>query len=387
MGLLLAAALGLAACTGQAQATDWPGLALHGEVALIAHGPQIYALDTETSQTVWTFPTTANNITGPFYVEPGVSDEVIVVGSEGPAGSYSGLVYGLDLDGNQRWCAAFDAAGAQRSGCPNVDGAETSGIFSFATRVDNRVSSGIALTDGVAYFGLASGQVFAINASGSTGGTKLWSFKAGRSVWATPLVAEDTVYVVSLDHHLYALNRDTGEPRWQKDLGAAIAGTPALAEGLLYVGAFDKALHVLDADSGEEQWSFPTANWIWGGPVIRDGIVYFTDISGNVFAVNLATHEKIWAVKPGGVIRVSPVLAGDTLYVGDYDGRLMALNRSNGALKWGDADKVKMRGRLLTTPLVLNDKILVTPFQGDNLIAGYNTSDGGPTSLAWKPSK
>lgn len=384
MGLLLAVALGLAAC-GAAPATGWPGVALSGDVAIIANGPQIYGFNTTTNQP-WMFPLTADNITGPFYVEPGVSDEVIVVGSEGPAGSYSGLLYGLNLDGTQKWCAAFDAAGAQRSGCKNVDGAVVGGLLSFATRIDNRVASGIALTDGVAYLGLASGQVFAIQASGDAAGNKVWNFKANHAVWATPLVTADTVYVVSLDHHIYALNRATGEPRWQKDLGAAIAGTPALEQGLLYVGAFDKTLHVLDANSGDEQWTFAATNWVWGGPIIQDGIVYFADISGTIYAVDIASHAQIWAVKHGGVVRASPLLTADRLYVGDYDGRLLALRLSDGALAWTSADLVKMRGHLLTSPLLLNDNILVTPHLGDNLIAGF-TTDGGPTSLAWKPSK
>lgn len=385
MGLILTAALGLAAC-GTAPATGWPGIALNGDVAIISNGPQIYALDTNTSQTVWVFPDPADNISGQFHVDPGISAEMIVVGSEGPTGSYSGLLFGLSPDGKKQWCTSFDAAGAQRSNCPNVNNAASTGLLSFATRVDNRVVSGIALSDSVAYFGLASGQVFAIQAGGEAPGTRIWTFKAERSVWATPLVAADTVYVVSLDHHIYALNRETGELRWQKDLGAAIAGTPALADGLLYIGAFDKTLHVLDAGTGEEQWTFTATNWVWGGPVIQDGVVYFTDISGTIFAVDATSHAQIWAVKYGGAVRASPTVSANTLYVGDYDGRLLAVKLSDGALAWTSADLVKMRGHILTSPLVLNDKILVTPYLGDNLIVGY-TTEGGPTSLAWKPSK
>ncbi len=385
MGLLITLALGLAAC-GAAPATGWPGLALSGEIAIIANGPQIYALNTNTSLTEWSFPLTADNITGAFYVEPGISDEAIVVGSEGPANTYSGLVYGLDLGGKQQWCIAFDAAGAQRSGCPNVNGAESAGLLSFASRVDTRVASGIALSEGVAYLGLASGQVLAVNASGSGTGTKVWTFQARHSVWATPLVAEDTVYIVSLDHHIYALDRATGEARWQKDLGAAVAGTPALADNLLYVGSFDKTLHVLEANTGEEQWTFTATNWIWGGPVVQDGVVYFNDISGNIFAVNTTARAEVWSKKYGGALRASPRLTADTLYIGDYDGRLLALNLSDGSLKWGEADRVKMTGKLLDTPILLDGKLLLAPFQGDNLIVGY-TTEGGPTALAWKPSK
>lgn len=393
MSLLWLAALGLAAC-GAAPATGWPGVALNGDTAIIANGPQIYALDTTTNTNTWKFPATADNITGAFYVEPGISEDVIVVGSEGPASSYSGLLYGLDpATLTQIWCIAFDPAGEQRSGCDNVNAQESStGPLSvitnlFAPRVDNRVASDIALVDGVAYFGLASGQVFAVQATGSDVKKLLWPpFKAELAVWARPLVTGDTVYIVSLDHHVYALDRATGEQRWAKDLGAAIAGTPVIAEGLLYVGAFDKALHVLDASTGEEQWAYPAANWVWGGPVIQDGVVYFTDISGYIYAVNTTTHAEVWSKQYGGALRASPLLVEDTLFVGDYDGRLLALNLSDGALKWGDADRIKMTGKLLATPLLLDDKILVTPFQGDNLIVGY-TIDGGPTTLAWKPSK
>jgi outer membrane protein assembly factor BamB len=237
----------------------------------------------------------------------------------------------------------------------------------------------------MAYFGLASGQVYAITATPlpTEAGQVIWTFNAGAAVLATPLITADTVYITSLDHHLYALDRATGRQRWKTDLGAAIAGTPALVNSMLYVGAFDKKLHALHADTGAEQWAFEATNWIWSGPTVFADQLYFTDISGVVFALDLEGRE-LWRAQPGGVMRAAPTVTDDTVYVGDRDGKFFALQRSNGTARW--PQPIALTGQVLVAPALYNDILILAPFQGDNLLVGYTTA-GAPTTLAWKPSQ
>jgi outer membrane protein assembly factor BamB len=178
--------------------------------------------------------------------------------------------------------------------------------------------------------------------------------------------------VTSLDHSIYAMDVDTGATRWTKDLGAAVAGTPTLSEdgAQLYVGTFGSHILTLDAQSGAVVGEPITAtNWVWAGPTLAEGVLYFTDVGGYVHAVDAETHAEVWApVKPGGFMRAAPVLAGDTLYVGDRDGNLYGLDRRTGAV----VSTATMKGQLLAPILVVNDTVLVAPFSGDNLLAGYS---------------
>jgi outer membrane protein assembly factor BamB len=234
---------------------------------------------------------------------------------------------------------------------------------------------------------MANHNVYAVDVQT---GEALWPepFTADHPVWAAPLVADGRVYVVSLDHHLYALDRADGATVWEKDLGASLAGTPALVDGTLYVGTFARELYALDAATGAEVWPQPFAqaeNWIWSGPAERDGGLYFTDLSGNLFAVDARTGALRWQVKPGGVLRGTPAVTDELVIIGDKDGKLYARARTDGAERW--LQEVPGGGQLLASPLLVPDLdlVLVAPYQGSNLLVAYTTT--GALRWAFAPSQ
>jgi eukaryotic-like serine/threonine-protein kinase len=377
-GLALAGLL-LAGC-GRGPAQTWPGVAADSQYAYIAQGQQVHAVNLADGKQVWAFPTTANNNISQIVSQPGVGPDVIVVGSEGPTSSYSGIAYGLDRNtGTQKWCLAFDDKGASSQNCPLAQGAATGGIFGIGPAVDDRILGGVTLTNGTAYFGLASGKVYAVNAET---GKDLWFFPAARDVWAAPLVVSDTVYVTSLDHNVYALDRQSGALKWKQDMGAAVAGEASFDQGMLFVGTFGNRMAALDAATGAERWSFTAKNWVWSGPEVGKGVLYLTDVSGNVFAVDEATGQQIWTVKPGGEMRARPTLAGDNLYMGDHDGHLFALNPADGSDRWPGRTT---KGQTLVSPVVVSDTVLFAPYSGDNLLEAYTPS--GDLKWPFNPSK
>lgn len=378
-GLLLA--LAVAGC-GAAPTQMWPGLATNDELAFIAQGQQVHAIRLADGIQVWAFPAAGSNQTGVFAAEAGVSPDHIVVGSEGPTGQYSGVLYGLDLSGNRQWCLAFDQKGAQRENCPLAAGGTQSGFLGLAPAVDNRIVGGVTVTEGVAFVGLANGAVHAVDAAT---GRDLWHFKAERDVWAPPLVRAGRVYVASLDHHIYVLDAGSGQVLWSKDMGAAVAGAPALSSDgdTLYVGTFGSRLYALESASGEEVWPpFTATNWVWSGPALDDGMLYFTDVSGVVFAVEAATGTEAWRAQPGGKMRARPAVAGDLIIVGDRAGTLFALDRASGAEVW----RQTLKGQLLASPVVVEDKVLVAPFNGENLLVAYSLA-GDAVRWAYAPSR
>jgi outer membrane protein assembly factor BamB len=383
LGLLaLIAALGLSAC-GAPPAPSWPGVAANDEFAFIANNRQVHAIRLSDGKQAWSFPAAVNNQSDLFLADPGLSPEILVIGSEGPPNSYSGVLVGLDpATGRQRWCLAFDRQGVERHNCPQAPSAPSRGIIGISAPADNRIIGGITLADGVVYVGLANARVYAVDA---LEGTVKWHFDSGHAVWAAPAVDGEAVYVTSLDHYLYALARADGALRWKKDLGAAMAGTPAVAEGRLFVGTFGNRLYALDAATGEEIWPpVQTNHWVWGGPVVREGAVYFTDLSGAVSALDARTGSQKWSTDLGSngndLLRASPLVTSDTLYVGNRAGRLFALNSADGSVRWS----VDVGGQLLATPVSTNDMILVAPYNGANLLAAYTTA--GVQQWAFAPS-
>ena len=366
-GIALAGLL-LAGCS-RGPAQTWPGVSADNEYVYIAQGQQVHAVNLADGKQVWAFPPAANNSVSQIVSRPGVSADTIVVGSEGPSSTYSGIAYGLDRNtGAQKWCLAFDEKGATSQTCPMAKDGIPAGIFGIGPAVDDRILGGVTVTNGMAYFGLASGRVYAVDVET---GKDQWYFEATRDVWAAPLVVDSTIYVTSLDHNVYALDVATGKLKWNKDMGAAVAGEVTFDQGTLFVGTFANSMVALDAATGDQRWSFTTQNWVWSGPAIGKGVLYFTDVTGDVFAVDEATGQQIWMVKPGGEMRARPTLAGDTLYAGDHDGHLFALNTADGSDRW---PALTTKGQILVSPVVVSDTVLFAPYTGNNLLEAYNSA-------------
>lgn len=373
-GLLLVLSLTLAACSGAQQTQAFPGLSSYGEIVYLAQGQYVRAVDPAAQAQKWSFPSAADAKTyGLFVSTPAVDEEWVIVGSEGPAGSYSGALFGLEREtGAQRWCLVFDDKGADRLAqfnCKRAQAEEKPKLFGlWGGAVDNRLIGGLGLYDGVVYFGLANGAVYAVDAAT---GQDRWHYSgAERDIWSTPVVDDERVYVTSLDHHVYALDRATGREVWSKDMGATVAGTPTLVEDRLYVGTFANAMHALEPATGADVWpAFKTSNWVWDGPAVVDETLFFTDVSGNVYAVNAADGQQIWVQKPGAAMRAAPGVSTERLFAGDRSGNLFALSPASGASAW--ATPVKIKGQLLATPVIVGNYVVVAPFQGDNVLEVY----------------
>jgi len=116
-------------------------------------------------------------------------------------------------------------------------------------------------------------------------------------------------------------------------------------------------------------------------PLVVGRVMYFHSRS-RLFAVDAATGAPKWTATPGGPLRATPAVTDDTLYVGDKTGKLFALDLADGTVRWKKDD---VKGQLLTTPLVVGDVVLVTPFEGDNLLAAYTTS--GAFKWGFAPSR
>lgn len=391
MSRLRAALLGLiglvflAGC-GAPPAASWPGLAANADLAFVAYNNRVVAVNLADGKQAWSFPASPGGSSDQFFADPGVSPDMIVVGSEGPTSSYSGALFGLDpASGEQQWCLAFDEKAAQRLNCPLTPTATRSVFFGLMPPVDNRIVGGITVADGIAYFGMANNNVYAVDA---LTGEYLWEAAARHPIWAAPAVDAETVYVVSLDHALYALERATGRIEWTQELGGMLVGTPALVDDTLLVGTFGKRLVALDAArQGAERWSVPADNAVWSGPTVRDGVAYFTDLSGGLYAVDLAAGTLNWRQTPGGVLRGSPAVAGELVFIGDKDGNLYARSAATGADQWTQKVAGDNPGQMLASPLAVPERelVLVAPYQGSNWLVAYTT--GGALKWAFAPSQ
>jgi outer membrane protein assembly factor BamB len=125
---------------------------------------------------------------------------------------------------------------------------------------------------------------------------------AGASA-ASPLVADDDVYVPAADGALLALDRRTGAPRWRFETG------PALLDFLLYRAE---------------------AKGHSSSPLLAGTVLYFGGHDGHVYALDRRDGAVAWSFPVGLPVPSAPALVGDTLLIADHGGVLYAFRPAPG---------------------------------------------------------
>ncbi len=170
-----------------------------------------------------------------------------------------------------------------------------------------------------------------------------WAHLTGLHIWTAPAFGDDgSVYFVSFDLNLYAVDAETGAERWRRNVGNFVASSPAVApDGTILFGGFDGVLQALDPEDGRQRWALATGGPIYATPAIADdGTVYIGSSDGNLYAVRPDGPEVLWTFYTGDAIRCSAVLGPDPegeadylVYVGGGGGLIYAID-PQGRRRW-----------------------------------------------------
>jgi outer membrane protein assembly factor BamB len=362
----------LTGCSGRRLvASSWPGQVVDDHMVYVAFGQSFYAIDPERQRVEWQYPNSVDNKSqATYYGAPAVTDGLLVVGG------YDNVLYGVDRE-TRTVVWTFNRASDRYIGSPMV--------------YEGRV---YAATGGNELFALSLEELDRLGAVEKADDARRlaevaaveWEFIADHGIWSAPLVTAEMLYVTSLDHHVYALEIDSGEVVWTKELPGAMAGCPVLSEDgkTLYVGNFDYHLYALRAANGEELWSIAGENWVWGTPVLADDKLFFADLDGYLYAVDSETGEILWQEKVADAIRGGPVFDPERgyLYVAGREesnpggvgtrGVVLALETESLKKVW----EQPTAEAVYTSPAFSGDMLLVTPAQGTVLLQVYGAETG-----------
>ncbi|HEX8653758.1 MAG TPA: PQQ-binding-like beta-propeller repeat protein [Allosphingosinicella sp.] len=198
------------------------------------------------------------------------------------------------------------------------------------------------------------GRVYAVNGAGDAAaldaatGAVIWQVRPGGPLRGTPTVAADTVYVVSQDNQLYALNVANGEQRWTRSGAAEASGvfgvaSPAFAQSTVVAGYSSGELAAYRYENGQEVWSdaltrtsvttsVSALSDIDADPVIDQGRVFAIGQGGRMVAVELNTGQRVWELNVAGI--ATPWVAGDWVFVVTEQAQLLAIARASGRVRW-----------------------------------------------------
>jgi outer membrane protein assembly factor BamB len=180
-----------------------------------------------------------------------------------------------------------------------------------------------------------------------------WTFEAGNpksgGIEGAPAIADGTVYVASLDKHLYALDLANGKQKWKVKLGPMKA-SPSVKGDRVYVGDLDGRFYCLKRDDGAKVWDFETMGEITSGCNFHGTNILIGSHDATLYCLN-ADGKKVWEVKTDGPVNGSASVIGDTTFVAGCDSIFHILDAKTGK----ELGAVDLGGQAAATAAVIGD--------------------------------
>lgn len=331
LGVLVLAALVLVACDG-GPGESWPGVTANADTSVIyvANNKSVVALDALSGEKLWAEDYTYEEAL--FFAVPVGDNGTVFVGD------YEGRMHAIDATtGEQQW--VYEPERRMIAGPISPD-------------PKDRVIGSVAVSEDAVFFGLGSRNVTAVSRETHE---ELWTFETDHGVWGEPLyfdkteTAPATLYVVSLDHYLYAIHAESGDQLWKLDLGGAAPGGMTYDEerNWVYVGTFVSEIVAVDLDAHTIVDRVKVSDWVWGRPALQDDILYVGDLGGNLYAIPIVDNRfgefADIDIADGG-IRSTPVLTDGMVIVSSQDKHIYVVNKELDTVEWSE----KTKGEALT---------------------------------------
>ncbi|VVB62379.1 Outer membrane protein assembly factor BamB [uncultured archaeon] len=193
----------------------------------------------------------------------------------------------------------------------------------------------------------------------SENGSLLWNISIGAIGKASPVIYNNTVYIVNEEKvitgigkktKVTAVNIDDGSIRWEKELGRTLTtisnldfprclaqSTSAIANEVLYATSPDGNVTALDlSKKGTILWSHEvyskglllSAPFLASSPAYADGIVYVSTPDGFLYALNTSAkgsetwHRQAFPYDQTIPIVTDPIVTNGLIFFGAENGRL-----------------------------------------------------------------
>lgn len=296
----------------------------------------------------------------------------------------NGMLFAVGTDGA---VYAFDAAtGAARwTHTVDVDRSLQSTLF----------GGGVSADNGRVYATSGSGDVVALDAAT---GNQIWRVKPAGPLRGAPTVAFNSLYVMTQDNQIHALNINTGALVWQDAASAGQAGVygvaaPAAGQGTVIAGFSSGELVAYRYENGRNLWSDALARTsistqvgtltdVDADPIIDNGRVYALGQGGRMAAYDLLSGQRLWELNLAGIS--TPAVAGDWVFTLTDDARLLAIARNTGKVKWvtqmeqWSKPKSKEGPIFWQGPVLADNKLWAANSQGDVVTVDVATGVAAP---------
>ncbi len=280
-----------------------------------------------------------------------------------------GMVFTLDTEGD---VTAFDAkTGSKKWEQSIIPRGETD---------SGALGGGLAYASGKLFVSNGYKQLVALNA---TDGARAWKVDAISPVRSAPSVADDRVYVTTLDNKLLVYSAADGSPLWNfsgVDETTNLLGSASVAvdSSIVVLPLSSGELYGLRPENGQIVWednlasvrrsgTLSSISDIRGLPVIDQNVVFAASYSSRLVAIDPVSGQRIWQREVGSA--ETTLSAGDHVYTISSDQQLAALTRSTGAVHWilslpRFADKDHKQPIVWTGPVMAGGRLIAASSNG-----------------------
>ncbi len=210
---------------------------------------------------------------------------------------------------------------------------------------DSTFGGGVSFSDGRVYATNGAGDVVALDAQS---GAEIWRVRPAGPLRGAPTIAFNTVYVMTQDNQIHALNTTDGSLVWQEVAAGGQSGVfgvaaPAAGQGTVIAGYSIGELVAYRYENGRVLWNDALARTsistqvgtltdVDADPIIDNGRVYALGQGGRMAAYELVTGQRIWELSLAGIS--TPAIAGEWIFTLTDDSRLLAIARTTGRARW-----------------------------------------------------
>lgn len=258
-----------------------------GAVFVGSDDKNIYAIDENTGELKWSYPTLGKVYT------PTAKDGMVF------AASFDNNIYALDNNGNLKWKynAGSSAASPPISYNNILYGGSDKNIYA----------------------------IYIIN------GSLKWKYPTGGWVESTPAISQGIIYAGSTDDYIYALNAENKILKWKYKTEGSVSSSPSVINGVTYAGSNDNNIYAIESD-GTLKWKKKTNDWVKSSPAVSGTSVYIGSNDNTFYSMKVDNGDILWQFKTNGRVDLPAIVTREIVYVGSKDGNVYALDKEKGSL-------------------------------------------------------
>jgi eukaryotic-like serine/threonine-protein kinase len=230
-----------------------------GSIVIGIKDGYVYNIRAKDGSVAWKFKTD-----GIVRSTPAVSGGVIYFGDT------NGLLYSINFkSGKEAW--RFKTTG---NGLKNED-------FGFDRRA---IISSPVIAGGKVIFGCRDGFFYAVDISN---GKELWHVDHNVSWVISSITVKDSIAITGTSdgRFIQAVNVNTGKEIWKYKTVSTVWSSPVIYNDRVYIGSQEGVLYCLDLLSGKRINGFQSNGKIFSSPVISDSLLFFGTDGGYLYAL------------------------------------------------------------------------------------------------------